>query len=308
MLISSMNKAFKLYGGIVKKKVIITVLFLIGIILILSACYLHLKVPVLTMPEYITKECNVKKERFQNRNVYIVSPKENKKDLTIFYLHGGSYATNLTTTYWEFISDISKDTGATVIIPDYPLIPESYYKDVFKFITPLYEQVLEKVGTNKLILMGDSAGGGLSLALSQIEGKKGKEEPRKTILISPWLDISMENPEIDKIQPKDPLLKKDLLKLAGEIYARNTDTKNELVSPLYGSLDKLKNIVIFSGTNDILNPDVKLLIEKAKSNNIKIDYKETENAVHIWVVSHRDNSVYKAEEDYQKLVEVIKEE
>lgn len=103
----------------------------------------------------------------------------------ILYQHGGSYTTNLTTTYWDFFSDIVKDTGATIIIPDYPVTPTYYYQDVFDMMLPLYEEVINKVGFDNLIVMGDSAGGGLSLALCQEAGEKGLEQSSRLILISP---------------------------------------------------------------------------------------------------------------------------
>ena len=81
--------------------------------------------------------------------------------------------------------------------------------------------------------MGDSAGGGMALALTQKIGKEELTKPSKTILISPWLDVTMENSEIKKVQEKDKMLNAEILKLAGISYAREeNDTKNYLVSPI----------------------------------------------------------------------------
>lgn len=198
-----------------KTKLIIIISILFIVISILTVVYLYFKEPELTIPKYISEEYVLKKEKFQKRNVYILSPKENGSGKVILYQHGGSYTTNLTSMYWDFLSDIVKDTGATIIIPDYPLTPTFYYKDVFDMMLPLYEEVLQKVGEEKLIVMGDSAGGGLSLALCQYAGEKGINQPNQLILISPWLDISMSNEIIDEVEKNDPLLNKDLLKLAG---------------------------------------------------------------------------------------------
>lgn len=282
-------------------------LLLIGIILIISAAYLYYKKPDLTIPKSVTREYNLRKEKYQSRNVYILSSKESQNNLVILYLHGGAYTTNLNETYWKFFSDVVKDTGATIIIPDYPLTPEFGADDVFHFITPLYEELIQKVEKQNLIVMGDSAGGGLALALCQYEGQKENEQPGKLILISPWLDVSMTNPEIDNVQEKDPLLNKDLLKLAGQIYAKEKSVTDPWVSPLYGPVDKLENVIIFSGTYDILNPDTKEFIQKAEKQQVQIDYRETEGAVHIWLLSNQDENVYMARQAYQELLEIIKE-
>ena len=289
------------------KKVCMAVALFIGIVLILSAAYIYYKKADFMIPETIRTEYNLNKEKYKHRDVYILANKANTSNMVILYLHGGAYTTNINETYWNFFADIVKDTGATMVIPDYPLAPEFDSDDVFSFITPLYEELIEKIGEENLILMGDSAGGGLGLALCQHEGQKGNKQPSKLILISPWLDVSMTNPEIDKVQEQDPLLNKDLLKIAGQIYARDKSTKDPWVSPLYGQVDKLENIIIFSGTNDILNPDTKKFVEQAKKQGIDIDYRETEGAIHIWILSNRDDSVYMAKQDYQELLEIIKE-
>ena len=101
--------------------------------------------------------------------------------------------------------------------------------------------------------MGDSAGGGLALALVE---KMGEEEniamPNQTILISPWLDVRMNNPKIAEIEENDPMLNKAALKLAGENYAGKDGIDSYLVNPADGPLDKLQNVSIFTGTYDII--------------------------------------------------------
>lgn len=286
---------------------IIVMIILAIIITLLSGIYMYYKKAELSIPRYITKEEEFyfKKEKFKERNVYILAPKENKVEKVILYLHGGSYAMNLTNIYWDFFTDMIHDTGATFIIPDYPLTPEHYYKDVFDMMEPLYEEITKKINPNHLIVMGDSAGGGLSLALCEQAGEKNLNQPSRLILISPWLDVSMTNQEIDKIQPNDKLLNKDVLKLAGQVYAKGEDLSYYLISPIHGPINQLKNVTIFSGTYDILNPDTVLFVEKAKQAGVKIDYRETEKAEHIWILSHKNKEIYHAKEDYEQLINLI---
>lgn len=290
-----------------KKKVIIVVLFLVGIIFTVSAAYLYVKIPELTMPKYVTSEYDFEKREYQERKVYVLSSKNKKTDQVILYIHGGAYATNLDSNYWNFLSDLAKDTGATIVIPDYPLAPEYGHQDVFDFMIPFYEEVLEKVKKENLIVMGDSAGGGLSLALCQHEGEKGNMQPSKLILISPWLDITMKNEAIDGVQPYDPKLKKDLLKLAAKVYIRDEDMDHYLASPINGPVEHLENVTIFSGNYDILNPDARLFTKMAENKGIHIDYRETSQATHIWILFHRDKETYHAEESYQELIKLVQD-
>ena len=71
--------------------------------------------------------------------------------------------------------------GSTVILPDYPLTPKYTYKDVFNMVTPLYKEIIDKVDGNDLIVMGDSAGGGITLALMERIGAEDIDMPSKTI-------------------------------------------------------------------------------------------------------------------------------
>lgn len=218
------------------------------------------------VPNDIKEKCEVKEEKFKGRKVFVLTPKEEKNsEQIILYLHGGSYIAELSSSHWQFLGNFVKDTKTEIIVPDYPLAPKYKYTDVFEMVTPLYKQIINKKGDKKLILMGDSAGGGMSLALMQHIAQEGLEKPNKTILISPWLDVTMENPDIKPVQENDRLLNQELLKLAGISYAGSEEaTKKYLVSPIYGPIDKLENITIYTGTNDILNPDVHKLKEMAK--------------------------------------------
>lgn len=254
------------------------------------------------IPKEIEEKCEITTKQFMGRNLFIITPKKKEKtDIKILYFHGGSYVAEATKNHWEFVEQIANDTGATVIFPDYPLTPKYTYKDVFKMVVPLYKEIIEKVDTEKLILMGDSAGGGLGLALEEKIGEENLEMPSKTILISPWLDVRLTNPQIDEVQKNDKHLNKETLKLAGIAYAGEDGIDSYLVNPIDGNLSKLKNITILTGTYDILNPDVHKLKEKAED---KITIKEYEQANHIWMIE-KNSSQELIEKGYKEVIEQI---
>lgn len=246
--------------------VIAAVLFIIAIVSLVLYVYFFKSNRVSKIPEDIHLQCNIIQESFQDRKVFVLTPKEKKKTKkVIFYLHGGSYIAELSQTHWKFLEEFTQETAATIIAVDYPLAPQYHYTDVFRMITPLYQEVIKKVKPENLIVMGDSAGGGMALALVEKIEQEDMKKPGKTVLISPWLDVTMENPEIKKVQEKDKKLNAESLKLAGISYAgEEKETKNYLVSPIYGPIEGLENIVIYTGTYDILNPDVHKLQAMAK--------------------------------------------
>lgn len=280
------------------------IILLLLIITIIIFCYFIVDRKT-QEPKHVQEQCNIETKLYKNEKVFIVTTKDNKNEnLNILYFHGGSYMAEVTEQHWDFIEKIVLDTGATVILPDYPLAPKNNYKDVFEMIEPLYKEIIEKIDTNNLIIMGDSAGGGLGLALTEKLAQEDIELPNKTILISPWLDVRLTNEKIDEVQKKDTELNKQMLQLAGSIYAGGDGINSYLVNPIDGDLSKLKNITIFTGTNDILNPDTHILQEKARNINVQIDVKEYEGAGHIWVIQKGKNEELE-NQGYKDILETI---
>ncbi len=281
----------------------IMIWILVGIIIIAVGILAYLKIANITtkIPNEKEYSCNIKKENMDGRNIYIITPKNvEKSELKILYFHGGAYMAEAGTEHWKFIEKVVNDTGATVIFPDYPLAPKYTYKDVFKMAISLYKNIIENVDVDNLILMGDSAGAGISLALAEKMSEEQISLPYKTILISPWLDVRLTNPEIDEVQKYDKSLNKEALKLAGIAYAGEDGINNYLVNPIDGDVTKLKNITILTGTYDILNPDVHVFEKKAKDQGTEIEIKEYNKVQHDWIIDNQEEAAY------DDLLEVIK--
>ena len=274
-------------------------------IVILFFVDIQAKPPITTAFKYTISE-----EKFMNRKVFIIKPKDKEKlsDKYIFYLHGGAYVMEATYKHWQFLEDIVDSTGMTLILPDYPLAPKNTYKEVFQMIMPLYKKVIKKYGKEKVIAMGDSAGGGILLGLLEQMGLEKFSQPYKTILLSPWLDVRMTNPKIDEIQKLDPVLIKDVLKASGKVYSGEDGIDSFLVNPIIGPIEKLENITIYTGTYDILNPDVHIFMERAKDVNLKVDLREKEKAIHIWMTHVENKKVYAVKETFEDIVNLLKEE
>ena len=157
-------------------------------------------------PRQTIEECEIHTYTYMERNVFTVTQKnveESDNQKYVIYFHGGSYVAEATQNHWDFLENIVKDTGYTVIMPDYPLTPKYHYQDVYNMVEPLYKEIVETVGSENVILMGDSAGGGLALGLYEKMAEEAEELPVKTILISPWLDVRLENKNIQEIEKRE---------------------------------------------------------------------------------------------------------
>ena len=279
-------------------KIIIVLIFLLLVIAALVVTYFFNSDVETKEPKKIEDECEIQNYEYNERKVFVIKQKEKISNKYVLYLHGGSYVAEATENHWDFIEKIVKDTNTIVIMPDYPLTPKYNYKDVYNMLEPLYKDIIQKVGKDNLILAGDSAGGGLALGIYESMAEENIDLPIKTMLISPWLDVKLDNENIKQVEKNDPILNKETLKIAGIAYSGSKGTEIYKVSPIKGDLSKLKNIKIFIGTRDILNPDCKLLQEKAPENEVEI--REYENAKHIWLIDNNSDKeiTQKAYDDF----------
>jgi acetyl esterase/lipase len=231
-------------------------------------------------PKLLENRFNISKDVFSKRNVWTISDKSALCKQHILYLHGGAYVVNFTLPHWRYMATLAERLNATVIAPDYPLAPEHHAADVFDMLLPLYEKVVATCGKENLSLMGDSAGGGLALALAQQIREHNFVQPAHIMLLSPWLDVTMSNPKITQVDKEDPVLNVQGLIESGKQYAGDLDPRDPRVSPLYGSLDGLAPITLFIGTADVLLPDCRKLKVKAQFKGQTIAYYEYEGMLH----------------------------
>ena len=289
-------------------RIIVVILALCMIILALTIAYFFNTDIETKEPEQVIEECEIQTYTYMERKVFTITTKnteEGGNSKYIVYFHGGSYMAEATQNHWDFLEQLVKDTGYTVIMPDYPLAPKNTYKEVYAMVEPLYKEIIEKVGNDNVIFMGDSAGGGLALGLYEKVAEGNVELPAKTILISPWLDVRLENENIQEVEKNDTILNKEALQIAGIAYAGTDGIDSYLVNPIEGDLPTLKNIKIWIGTYDILEPDCQLLQEKAQEVGGDVEIKRYEQAKHIWLIDKNSDDTI-TEEAYQDLLEELR--
>ena len=179
----------------------------------------------------------------------------------VFYIHGGGYYNDFSYFHWRFIKKLIRRTNAQVIAPAYQVVPYGTVKEAFQLIVPLYLSYVQSHPETKIILMGDSAGGGLALSLAEYFVQEDLPYPDELILFSPWVDVTMSNPQITDLEKKDPWLTPSY-RVAGTYWAGNMPPEDWRVSPIYGISDRLHHITVFCGTHEILYSDELILFDK----------------------------------------------
>ncbi|MDO5089573.1 MAG: alpha/beta hydrolase [Leptotrichiaceae bacterium] len=211
---------------------------------------------------------------------------ENSLKRHVIFLHGGGYVLRAVRSHKNIVEKIVEKYNLKVTFVDYPLAPEYTACKTHDVMMKAYSLITEKNKGDKFYFFGDSSGGGLALAFLQEARDRGVFPfPEKTVLMSPWLDITMTNHEIKDFEDKDPLLPVQGLIKAGKKYAGNTDVKSNLVSPIYGNMDNLGKIMLLFGTNEVLYPDcMKLsdIIDTAIGTTVELYIGE--NLCHDWIL------------------------
>ena len=211
-----------------------------------------------------------------------ISSKENKSKKLLLFFPGGAFVSGPTTHHWDTIKKIYKSTGHTIWLCDYPKAPEHKIDQISINIDAVYTEALIKYTHNNIMIMGDSVGGTLSIALIQRLIQKNEKVPLKVILITPVLDASMSNLAIDELDNFDIMLAKKGVLSAKKMCAENDDLKASNISPIYGSFKGFPKTIICLATNDIMYADAHLMEMKLKET--KINYKAIvgEKMPHIW--------------------------
>lgn len=243
----------------------------------------HFQTEAANIPASLTAEFNVREIDVNDRKAWLVTPDGRITNKIILYIHGGGYISNMTRYDWNFVRELTTKTNFRILVADYPLAPSANYKNVYDYFDDLYQIVLNHISSDDVIFIGNSAGGGIALGFTQHLRDKGTPLPSKVILNSPWLDITMSNPEIGNVDTKDKLLSIDGLRMAGQAYAEDLDPRDPKVSPIYGDFSDIPPISLFIGTHDVFLPDARKLKQHLRSLNIPLNYYEYPKMFHMWM-------------------------
>ena len=212
------------------------------------------------IPLILNKNNTVEKVQICNRNVYKIVPKEVAGNKHIVFFHGGGYASESSVNHFLMINKFVDLCKQRVSFVEYPLTPEHTIHDTLEMVMETYKVLNEECPNDRFLLMGDSAGGGLALVVAmlirdQIKAGASLKKPEKLILFSPWLDVTMTNPDILIYDEKDLFLNLNALEEVGKRYASDLPLDDFRVSPIYGDLTNLGEILLLYGSDEVFQPD-----------------------------------------------------
>ena len=201
----------------------------------------------------------------------------------IFYLHGGGYAIGSVKTHRELISRISRAAGARALAIDYRLAPEHPFPAAVEDATTAYRWLLENgVEPTRIVIAGDSAGGGLTVATLVVLRDAGDPLPAAGVCLSPWVDLEGIGESMTARAEVDPMVQRDGLLAMAKAYLGDANPRLPLAAPLYADLTGLPPLLIQVGTAETLLDDSTRLAERARSAGVDVVLEPWEDMIHVW--------------------------
>ena len=239
--------------------------------------------------EKVKKQYTKKSEKVSIAGVpvLVVTPKnyERKNDDTIaLYIHGGAYTLGNPEYLYSAFAPLAQQTGLKVYAIDYRLAPEHPFPAGLEDTLKVYKNLLKHFGAKKIVMFGDSAGGGLSLATLLKAQAEGLAMPAALVLYSPWSDVDKVGDSYYTLENISPLLHYEKnLRSSAQAYAKDNSMKNPLISPVYAKYTKaFPPTLIQVGTRDLFLSNCVRLYRKMKKDGVNVQLSAWDGMWHVF--------------------------
>jgi epsilon-lactone hydrolase len=202
----------------------------------------------------------------------------------VLHLHGGGYTMGSPRTHRGLAATLSRTARAPVLLPEYRLAPEDVFPAALDDVLTAYRWLVEEHGTDpaRVAVTGDSAGGGLGLALLVRLRDEGHPLPACYVGLSPWTDLAGTGSSLQELDGIDPWLSAALVGPAARAYAGEAALDDPLVSPLYADLRGLPPMLVHVGSDEILRDDACRLVERAREAGVDASVGVFEGLWHVF--------------------------
>lgn len=213
---------------------------------------------------------------------YVVTPERTGPDLTVYHVHGGGFVAPMDPVHVRYVARLARALGARAVLPTYPLTPGHTWRDSHEVLA---DHLARYTARGPVVLTGDSAGGGLALALAQTLRDRGDALPHRMVLHAPWVDLTTSTPDTFDLDAVDPWLFIGKLQAYAQWWAGSAeDLARPEVSPGLGELGGLPPTLMFCGTRDLLVPGCRLLADRAAATDWQLTYLEVPDLLHVFPI------------------------
>lgn len=207
-------------------------------------------------------------------------------DRVLLLLHGGGYVSGSSKTHRRLAANLSRAMHMRVLTPDYRLAPEHPFPAGVKDALRAYGWLLgQGLTPDRIVIGGDSAGGGLALSMMLALRDAAAALPRAAVLLAPWTDLTVSSPSYRRHRQLDPIITQEGLREAAAMYAGARDPADPMLSPLFADLSGLPRILIHAGGDEAMLDDSRRLAEQAQSAGVDVSFKVFAGMWHVFHAS-----------------------
>ncbi|HEX4947115.1 MAG TPA: alpha/beta hydrolase [Blastocatellia bacterium] len=206
-----------------------------------------------------------------------------RTDAVLLYVHGGGYIIGSPASHRHQVAAISQAAGIAVLSLDYRLGPEHPFPAAVDDAVAAYQWLLQSdIAPNRIVVAGDSAGGGLTVATLLALRERGLPQAAAGVCISPWVDLTITAESYTTKAALDPLVTRDGVTGMAQGYLQGQEAQTPLASPLFADLSGLPPLLIQVGTDEVLLDDAVKLEAKAKAAGVDATLEIWDEMIHVW--------------------------
>jgi epsilon-lactone hydrolase len=206
-----------------------------------------------------------------------------RTDAAVLYLHGGGYVIGSPRSHRHLAAAIARAAGTAALLLDYRLAPEHPYPAALDDAVAAYQWLLGRgLAPSRVVVAGDSAGGGLTVATLLALRDRGLPPPAGGVCISPWVDLTCSGATYATKAAVDPIVARESVAMMAQAYAGARDPKAPLLSPLYADLRGLPPLLVQVGSDEVLLDDALGLGERARAAGVDVTVEEWPAMIHVW--------------------------
>ena len=212
---------------------------------------------------------------------HVLTPRLRHVHRTLYYVHGGAFMAPIDAVHVRYATRLADAIGARVVMPDYPLAPGHTWADSHDALVSDAARWADEEGG--IVLAGDSAGGGLALAMALSMRDRGLTPATHLVMHAPWADLTTSTPETREVDAVDPWLFYSKLEAYALWWAGSeADLGRPEVSPALADLAGLPKALMLHGTRDLLHPGCRLLARRAAEAGWDLTSIEEPDLIHVY--------------------------
>jgi len=212
----------------------------------------------------------------------VATPTKVPVERHVLYLHGGGYVIGSPKSHIAMAARLAIQSHASISVIDYRLAPEHPYPACVDDCVAAYRSVAQDWDPASIVIAGDSAGGGATLATLCALREAGDVLPAAAYLISPWTDLTASGDSMVTKADVDPMVKPSMLNPFAEMYAGGLSLDDPGLSPLFADLSGLPPLLVQAGSDEILLSDSTRLVEAARAAGVAVDLDVREGMWHVY--------------------------